>query len=368
MKAAVYRSFSGPIAIESIPRPTAPPDGVVIQVMATGVCRSDWHGWKGHDGDIMAHGLPFVPGHEVSGIIIEVGIAVTKFKEGDRVAVPFILSCGDCGMCTHHNRPTICERQQQPGFTMRGSFAEFLALPRADRNLSLLPQNVSFVEAAALGCRFTTAYRAVVQQGGLQLDNNSNSVWGGRMNVAVFGCGGLGLSCVMIAAAYGAKQVIAVDVSEQTLEKAKEIGATNIINARKENVQQRVMDLTNGIGADLTIDAAGFKATCEDAIHCARRGGRMVQVGLPIGEQNPIIPMGMVAGKELEIVGSHGCAAEDMPAILSLVQSGRLDPKKLIEREVTLEEGVKALMNMDHGSPIGMVMITQFSDVPRSRY
>jgi len=186
--------------------------------------------------------------------------------------------------------------------------------------------------------------------------------------VAVFGCGGLGLSCVMIAAAYGAKQVIAVDVSEQTLEKAKEIGATNIINARKENVQQRVMDLTNGIGADLTIDAAGFKATCEDAIHCARRGGRMVQVGLPIGEQNPIIPMGMVAGKELEIVGSHGCAAEDMPAILSLVQSGRLDPKKLIEREVTLEEGVKALMNMDHGSPIGMVMITQFSDVPRSRY
>mmetsp|Transcript_24629 Transcript_24629/g.53374 ORF Transcript_24629/g.53374 Transcript_24629/m.53374 type:complete len:361 (+) Transcript_24629:74-1156(+) len=360
MNAAVYRSFSGPIAIESIPLPTAPPDGVVIQVMATGVCRSDWHGWKGHDGDIKEHGLPFVPGHEVSGIVVEVGEIerVKKFKVGDRVAVPFILSCGECCMCVRHERPTVCERQEQPGFTKMGSFAEFLALPRADRNLSMMPEGVSFVEAAALGCRFTTAYRAVVQQGGLD----------SKKIVAVFGCGGLGLSCVMIATAYGANQIIAIDVSDQTLEKAKEVGANNTINARKENVQQRVMELTNGIGADLTIDAAGFKATCEDAIHSARRGGRMVQVGLPLGEQNPIVPMGMVAGKELELVGSHGCAAEDMPAILSLVQSGRLDPKKLIEREVTLKEGAQALMDMDRGSPVGMVMITQFSNVPRSRY
>jgi len=360
MNAAVYRSFSGPIAIESIPLPTAPPDGVVIQVMATGVCRSDWHGWKGHDDDIKEHGLPFVPGHEVSGVVVEVGDSVTKFGVGDRVAVPFILSCGECRTCVHHCRPTVCERQEQPGFTRLGSFAEFLALPRADRNLSAMPVGVSFVEAAALGCRFTTAYRAVVQQGGL----NENK----KMIVAIFGCGGLGLSCVMIAAATGAKQIIAVDVSEEALEKAKELGAKYTINARKENVRRRVMDITNSAGADLTIDAAGFVATCEDAIHCARRGGRMVQVGLPLGEQKPTVPMGMVAGRELEIVGSHGCAAEDMPAILLLVQSGRLDPKKLIKREVTLKEGVRTLMNMDRGSPAGMVMITQFSNAPRSRF
>lgn len=246
---------------------------------------------------------------------------------------------------------------------MMGSYAEFLALPRADRNLSILPKNVSFVEAAALGCRFTTAYRAVVQQGGLH-----NKRVACQMTVAVFGCGGLGLSCIMIAAAYNAKRILAIDVSEEALRKAQEVGATGTINARKENVQQRVLEMTNGMGADLTIDAAGFKATCEDAIHCARRGGRMVQVGLPIGGQPPIIPMGMVAGKELEIIGSHGCDANDMPDILSLVQSGKLDPKKLVEREVTLEEGAQALMDMDHGSPIGMVMITQFADVPRSRY
>lgn len=242
---------------------------------------------------------------------------------------------------------------------MMGSFAEFLSLPRADHNLSIIPPNVSFVEAAALGCRFTTAYRAVVQQGRVH-DNHS---------VAVFGCGGLGLSCIMIAAAFGAKQIIAIDLSDETLQKAMTVGATNVINAMNENVQQKTLQMTNGNGVDLTIDAAGFKATCEDAIHCARRGGRMVQVGLPVGGPAPIVPMAMVAGRELEIVGSHGCAAECMPEILSLVQSGRLYPKKLIEREVTLDEGIHALMNMSHSSPVGMVVITQLSGAPcSSRY
>lgn len=244
---------------------------------------------------------------------------------------------------------------------MIGSFAEFLALPRADRNLCIIPQNVSFVEAAALGCRFTTAYRAVVQQGGMHARKKINVV-------AVFGCGGLGLSCVMIAAAFDAEQIIAIDVSDDALEKAMEVGATDTINAKNEKVQEKVLQLTKGMGADLAIDAAGFKSTCEDAIHCARRGGRIIQVGLPIGGPMPVVPMAMVAGKELEIVGSHGCAAECMPEILSLVQSGRLDPKMLIEKEVTLEKGAQALMDMDHGSPVGMVMITQFSDLPCSRY
>ena len=185
-------------------------------------------------------------------------------------------------------------------------------------------------------------------------------------------CGGLGLSCIMIAAAVSEQkqlQIIAVDISDAALQKAKEIGATHTINSRVEkNLQERIMEITQSSGADVTIDAAGFKATCENAIHCTRRGGRMIQVGLPIGGKPPIIPMGMIAGKELEIVGSHGCAASDMQEILSLIQSKRLDPKKLIEREVTLEEGANVLMDMDHGSPIGMVMITKFATVPNSRY
>ena len=223
MRAAVYRTFGGAITVETLPRPVCPADGVVLEVKATGVCRSDWHGWKGHDSDIVQHGLPMVPGHELAGCVAEVGEGVRSLKVGDRVAVPFILSCGGCRECARA-RPTICERQEQPGFTRFGSFAQFVALPRADRNLCLIPDGVSFVEAAALGCRTTTAYRAIVQRGRLTP----------RESVAVFGCGGLGLSAVMVAAAQreeepegeAARRIIAIDVNPGARLKALELGAT----------------------------------------------------------------------------------------------------------------------------------------------
>eukprot|EP00592_Proboscia_alata_P022944 CAMPEP_0194425282 /NCGR_PEP_ID=MMETSP0176-20130528/24631_1 /TAXON_ID=216777 /ORGANISM="Proboscia alata, Strain PI-D3" /LENGTH=170 /DNA_ID=CAMNT_0039235569 /DNA_START=161 /DNA_END=672 /DNA_ORIENTATION=- len=167
MKAALYPFESNSSPKSTIAGKNDRSSGVVIQVKATGVCRSDWHGWKGHDDDVKHHGLPFIPGHEFSGLIHEMGSAVSgsnKFQIGDRVVVPFILSCGSCRECVRQ-KPTICEQQQQPGFTMPGSFAEFVYIPRAERNVTVLPPNVSFVEAAALGCRFTTAYRAVNQQG-----------------------------------------------------------------------------------------------------------------------------------------------------------------------------------------------------------
>jgi alcohol dehydrogenase len=368
--------------------------------MATGVCRSDWHGWKGHDDDIKHHGLPFVPGHEFSGVVVEIGKSVQRISVGDRVAVPFILSCGKCAECKVE-KPTVCLNQSQPGFTMLGSFAEFVEVTRADRNLTILPEGVSFVEAAALGCRFTTAYRAVVQQGGLFLGKellpnmaekdqgrttavaNSLMQQHGKENgkiVCVFGCGGLGLSCIMIAKALNAngvvgkqriiRAIIAVDVSFGALEKAIELGADHVINVRElgmkdEAVQQRVLELTNGLGADITIDAAGFPSTCENAIYTCRRGGRMVQVGLPIGEKRPLIPMGMVAAREIEIVGSHGFNASDLPHLLHLVDTGKLPVKKLIEKETSLEEGAKILMNMDKESPLGMTVITRFNESSR---
>ena len=351
MRAAVYHTFGGPISVETIPRPAAPDDGVVLEVRATGVCRSDWHGWKGHDSDIAEHGLPFVPGHELSGVVSEVGSRVTKFVVGDHVAVPFILSCGRCRECDRC-RPTICESQEQPGFTMRGSFAEYVALPRADRNLAKLPLGVSFVAAAALGCRFTTAYRAVVQQGRLMATDA----------VAIFGCGGLGLSCVMLAVAHGASTVIAVDTNPAAREKALSLGAAHAVDASlgQEHVRAAVLELTGGVGADLVVDAAGFKATCEDAVWSARRGGRMVQVGLPLGGTAPAVPMARVAGREIEIIGSHGLAASDMPAILDLVASGKLDPSVLVERECSLEEGAAAIEAMDGASPLGMTVVTGF--------
>eukprot|EP00549_Striatella_unipunctata_P005269 CAMPEP_0118680370 /NCGR_PEP_ID=MMETSP0800-20121206/4327_1 /TAXON_ID=210618 ORGANISM="Striatella unipunctata, Strain CCMP2910" /NCGR_SAMPLE_ID=MMETSP0800 /ASSEMBLY_ACC=CAM_ASM_000638 /LENGTH=263 /DNA_ID=CAMNT_0006576511 /DNA_START=15 /DNA_END=803 /DNA_ORIENTATION=- len=262
---------------------------------------------------------------------------------------------------------------------MLGSFAEYLALPRADINLTRIPKNVSFVEAASLGCRFTTAYRAVVQQGKLKKEET----------VAVFGCGGLGLSCIMIAAATNTtnmvgdadhvnndfdndaasknkRTIIAIDVSEQALEKALQVGATHVVNARSmknEQVRREVCKLTSGnLGADLSIDAAGFASTCENAVHCTRK--RMVQVGL--GNTPVVIPMGSrVVGKELEIVGSHGFRATDMPHLLQLVAEKKLNVGALIERRVTLEEGARAIQDMDHKSPLGFTVVTDFSQRPQ---
>jgi len=349
MKAAVYHEFGGPIKVEDVATPTAPPGGVVVEVRATGVCRSDWHGWKGHDSDIVDHGLPFVPGHELSGVVSEVGQGVQHFAVGDRVAVPFILSCGSCRECLR-SKPTVCERQEQPGFTMRGSFAQFVALPRADRNLCKLPCDVSHLAAAALGCRTTTAYRAVVQQGGIQAGET----------IAVFGCGGLGLSCIIVAVAHGAR-VLAVDTNGDALAKSLNLGASAAINASPgmEFVRQQILDHTEGVGADVTVDAAGFQSTCESAVWCARRAGRVVQVGLPANSE-PVIPMARVAGWELEIVGSHGMAAADFPHVLQLVAAGTFKPEMLIEQEVGLADGAAAIEAMDHGSPLGITMVTSF--------
>ena len=309
-------------------------------------CRSDWHGWKGHDGDIKDHGLPFVPGHEFSGIVTEVGSSLLGnssclFQVGDRVVAPFILSCG------------ACVRQQQPGFTYWGSFAEFVAIPRAVRNVKHLPAAVSLVDAAALGCRFTTAYRAILQQGRLQTGQS----------VAIFGCGGVGLSCIMCAVAQTAGKIIAVDVSRKSLDKAVSLGATHTIlmeNSNNESARRAVRSLTDDQGCDVSVDAAGFASTCENAVYCTKRGGRMVQVGLPIGKPAPLVPMGLVAAHEIEIVGSHGFSADDLPHLLELVGQRSIKPSVLVEREVSLEEGAAALMDMDSGSPLGVTVITRF--------
>lgn len=361
MRAAVYHAFRGPIRVETVPMPEPPPGGVVLAVKATGVCRSDHHGWCGHDADIINFGKwPFIPGHECSGVVHAVGEGVSDLKVGDAVAVPFILSCGKCRECGRQ-RATVCQAQEQPGFTRHGAFAEYVALPRASRNLCKLPDGVSFTEAAALGCRATTAYRAIAQRG--QLSEGES--------VAIFGCGGLGLSAVLVAIACGARVVIAVDMSPSALTMAVSLGqgggggtVVHAVDASQgqEATRAEVLRLTpEGLGADVTVDAGGFASTCEDALWTVRRGGRMVQVGLPLGSSAPQVPMARVANREIDIVGSHGLDAADMPAVLDLVASGKLPVRKLIERECSLSEGAAAIEAMDHGSPTGILVITDFA-------
>ncbi len=346
MKAAVYEKFQGPIRIKTVSDPAPKNHGVVLKVTATGLCRSDWHGWMGHDQDIV---LPHVPGHELAGKIEAVGRDVKNFKIGDRVTVPFVCGCGSCGECRSGNHQ-VCDNQSQPGFTHWGSFAEFVALDYADTNLVLLPDEISDVTAATLGCRFITSYRAVLNQG---------KVKGGQY-VAVHGCGGVGLSAIMIANAVGA-QVVAIDINNETLNLARELGAVATINAAETtDIMNQLQALTKG-GAHVSIDALGSQATCFNSISSLRKRGKHIQVGLMTGNhQHPKIPMDKVIANELEIIGSHGMQAFRYPEMLNKIKTGKLRPEKLIEKTITLEEATTALPKLDKFENKGIWVIDRF--------
>lgn len=343
MRALVFSSYAGPLAVEEVPDPVPSPGGVVVRVGATGVCRSDWHGWQGHDDDIV---LPHVPGHELAGTVAAVGPLVTSWKVGDRVTVPFVCACGRCASCLAGDHQ-VCSAQTQPGFTHWGSFAELVALEAADVNLVALPEEMSFSTAASLGCRYATAFRAVVQQGRVRPGE-----W-----VAVHGCGGVGLSAVQVAVAAGA-QVVAVDVSTAALSLASSLGAAAVVDASSADVVDAVREATGG-GAALSLDALGSPETCVNSVLALRPRGRHVQVGLlPPAAGRPLVPMERVVALELELLGSHGMAAHDYPALLSLVAAGRLRPDLLVTREIGLHEAGAALAEV--GRRPGITVITSF--------
>jgi alcohol dehydrogenase len=340
MEAVLFHEFCVLPEVVGVRAPQCPPSGAVIRVRATGLCRSDWHGWMGHDDSIR---LPHVPGHELSGVIEEVGREVTLWKAGDRVTVPFVCACGRCEQCLLGNQQ-VCDNQMQPGFTQWGSFAELVAIAEADTNLVAIPPGLDFAAAAALGCRFATAFRAVMTQGRVK-----SGEW-----VAVHGCGGVGLSAIMIAAAAGA-QVVAVDVSEQALALAADLGAVGVPGTG--DVVAALREITSG-GAHLSLDTFGSTATCENSIRSLRKRGRHVQVGLMLGDHAIApVPMDLVVAHELEILGSHGMAAHEYPAMLAMIASGRIDPRMLVGRTITLGEASEALATMDGSAHPGMTVI-----------
>jgi alcohol dehydrogenase len=346
MKAAIYEVFEGPLSIQNVADPAPDNHGVIIKVKATGLCRSDWHGWMGHDADIS---LPHVPGHELAGTVEAVGKSVQNFVVGDRVTVPFVCGCGSCGQCLSGNHQ-VCDHQSQPGFTHWGSFAQYVALYYADTNLVKLPDEIDDLTAATLGCRFITSFRAIVEQG---------KVTGGQY-VAIHGCGGVGLSAIMIANALGA-QVIAVDINEDSLGLARELGAIETINASQNpDIVEQVKSLTHG-GAHVSIDALGSAATCFNSVANLRKRGKHIQVGLMTGDhQHPRLPMDRVLSDELEIIGSHGMQAYKYPDMLEMIKSGKLQPEKLIEKTISLEESITALTNMDKFESKGVWVIDSF--------
>ncbi|WP_369259507.1 zinc-dependent alcohol dehydrogenase family protein [Streptomyces sp. R35] len=347
MRAVVFERYEEPAEVREVADPTPAEHGVVVRVEATGLCRSDWHGWMGHDPDIT---LPHVPGHELAGIVEAVGARVTGWRPGDRVTVPFVCACGSCPSCAAGDQQ-VCERQTQPGFTHWGSFAQYVALDHADVNLIAVPDELSFATAASLGCRFATAFRAVVAQGRVAAGE-----W-----VAVHGCGGVGLSAVMIAAASGAR-VVAVDVSPQALELARKFGAAECVDAsRAEDTGEVVRELTGG-GAHLSLDALGSPVTCAASVNGLRRRGRHVQVGLlPSPTGSTPVPMSRVIGLELELIGSHGMAAHAYPGMLELVRAGALRPDLLVTSTIALDAVPSALAAMGTAPGSGVTVIEPWS-------
>ncbi len=328
MKAVQHHAYGVRPTIVDVPEPVCSPGGVVVAVGATGVCRSDWHAWRGHD----PVNLPHIPGHEFAGRIVEVGAGVTRWKVGDRVTAPFVCGCGECECCAA-GQGQVCPDQTQPGFTDPGSFAERVALHAADFNLVALPEALDDVTAASLGCRFATAYRALRVHGRLHPGQ-----W-----LAVHGCGGVGLSAVMIGAALGAR-VVAVDVSPAALGRALELGAEMVIDGSSD-VAGQIQAMG---GAHVSIDALGRAETAVNSVCSLRRRGRHVQVGLLLGSAaTPPLPMDRVVAHELEIYGSHGMAAHEYPAMLAAVASGQLDPSRLLGRIVGLDNIPDVLCAMD---------------------
>ena len=259
--------------------------------------------------------------------------------------MPFVCGCGSCEWCATGNAQ-VCPTQTQPGFTHWGSFAEYVAIENADFNVIDLPAEISYEAAAALGCRFATAFRGLKYRAKVQPDE-----W-----VVVFGCGGVGLSAIMIAKALGAK-VIAVDIYGEALDKAKALGADIAINSREEVALQTILTITSG-GAHVGIDALGSAETAKNSILSLRRRGRHVQLGLLLTEsgQSPI-PMARVIAYELDLLGSHGMAAVDYPELLELVRTGVLRPNQLIERTLDLASGAKALASMAEVPQVGITII-----------
>lgn len=345
MRAVLFEEFAGPLSVRELHNPKPTDDGVVIRVLATGLCRSDWHGWMGHDSDVQ---LPHVPGHEFAGVIESVGSQVKRFRPGDRVTVPFCVGCGQCGACDE-GHPQVCDRYFQPGFTAWGSFAEQVAIPHADFNLVKLPPEIDMTCAAGLGCRYVTAYHGLVAQAKLKPGE-----W-----LAVHGCGGVGLSAIQIGVALGAK-VIAVDVHTDALEWAERFGAHATVHVTAHETDasiQQIRSASSG-GVHVSIDAIGGGEACRRSIASLRKRGRHVQVGLMVAEDaSTKLPMARVLAEELQVIGSHGIAAHEYPKLLEQIVAGTLSPGQLVNERIRLEDIPERLPRLGENQHVGVTVV-----------
>lgn len=343
MRAAVIRTYRADLSLESVPDPVCEADGVVLKVLACGICRSDWHGWVGEHPKVLPGAIP---GHEYCGEVVEAG-PLAKWRTGDRVIAPFILSCGQCPEC-QSGQTTTCRAQRVPGFGEPGAYAEYVSAPHA-HNLARLPENLSPALAAGLGCRVTTAWHALTGRAALQAGE-----W-----LAVHGTGGVGLSLLLLGQALGAR-VIVVDVAQARLDHALTLGAEAAMNPKDGDVAARIREMTGG-GAQVSVEALGITVTTNSSIECLRPLGRHVQVGLPTGHTARMeINMNAVYMKQLALYGTRGMPSWRYPSLLSMIETGRVDVRPILAREVALSQASAELRAFDAPMPPGVAVISDF--------
>lgn len=339
MRAAVVREFNEDLSIEAVADPRCPEDGVVLQVEACGVCRSDYHGWIGEHPKVRSGSIL---GHEYCGTAVEAGPHAT-YQLGDRLIAPFILSCGSCPAC-HTGVSNTCTNQIVPGFGAQGAYAQFVAVPFG-HNLVYLPDTMT----PGLGCRVTTAWHALTDRAQAQAGE-----W-----VAVHGTGGIGLATLLLAKMLGC-QVVAVDVVEEKLQHARLMGADAVVNAAETDAVAAIRDLTGG-GAQVSIEALGIEATTNASVECLAVLGRHVQVGMPAGSGMMQVNMRAIYTKQLSFFGTRGMPTWKYPSLLGMIERGQVDISPMVAREVSLSQASAELRAMKGPTAPGTAVITDFN-------
>jgi Zn-dependent alcohol dehydrogenase len=336
---------------------------VLVKVVATGVCHSDLHVLKGDLGFL----LPCVLGHEVSGVVAEVGEGVTNVGIGDRIASSFIMPCGFCENCVRGEEDlcaTFFAENRGKGALYDGTsrlealdgspiamysqagFAEYSVIPATA--VFKVPDGLSLEECSVLGCASFTAFGMLRHAARFHAGET----------IAIIGTGGVGSAAIQLAGVFGASRIIAIDIRSDKLEAARILGATDVVNAAEVDVGEAVRDLTAGRGVDVAFEAFGDPATVQSALGAVRAGGRVALAGLvPYGvearfEITPLIR------RKISILGTFGGRARtDMPILLSLAGQGRIDPGRFISRRYPIGEATTAFDALERGEVIGRSII-----------
>jgi 6-hydroxycyclohex-1-ene-1-carbonyl-CoA dehydrogenase len=340
MKAAVFYKPKEPLKIEEVPTPEAKAGEVVIKIAACGVCHTD--------AGYLFHGVPtfkkppLILGHEPSGVIDQVGDGVTRFKAGNAVLIPAVLTCGQCYYC-RTGRENICQKMTMLGNHIDGAFAEYIAVPEKD--VIPVPSGVPLQEGCIISDAISTPFHAV---------KNRAQVKAGDY-VVVIGCGGVGMNVVQVATAFGGL-VIAVDVVDWKLEIAKKLGAVETINSKETDPIKTVRKITGG-GADIAMEVIGHPKTQQIAYNIVKWGGRVVMVGF--APKPTELNLGRMMFREIEMIGSLGCRPVDYPPLLRLVQAGKIQVDPIVTHRFSLAEINEAFDTLHKGETLRSIILPE---------